>query len=133
MGYYMQVVDTKFRIKRENFGKALLAIKSLAGKETYGTHFSWVNTPEFLKAETLEEGIKAWRWEAEVEGPSGDVTDISFRGEKLGDDELFFQVIAPFVEKGSFVEMSGDDNGRWRWFFDGYTVLDQTAKVTYDE
>ena len=136
MGYCMDQVNSQFRIERKNFGKALLAIKALAGAETVtdgsGRHFSWVNN-EYLGAETLAEAIDAWRWHAEVDGDAGDIIDISFRGEKYGDDDAFFKAIAPFVAKGSFIEMRGEEGACWRWFFDGYTVHEQSGHVVYDE
>lgn len=136
MGYCMDQVGSKFRIERKNFEKALLAIKALAGHESItdssGPHFSWVNNEEYLKAETLEKAIDAWRWHAEVDGAEGDIIDISFRGEKYGDDDAFFKAIAPFVVKGSFIEMSGEEGARWRWFFDGYTVHEQSGRVVYE-
>ena len=136
MGYCIDQLGARFRIERKNFGKALLAIKALAGSETItdsgGRHFSWVNNEEYLGAKTLAEAIDAWRWEAEVDGDEGDIIDIRFRGEKYGDDDAFFKAIAPFVEKGSFIEMQGEEGARWRWFFDGYTVHEQEGRVVYE-
>jgi hypothetical protein len=132
MGYHMQVRETNFRIRRANFKPALEAIKALAGKETLGTHFSWVNTSEFVKARTLAEGFRAWRWDLDIESDDGDAIDIQFRGEKLGDDEMFFQAVAPFVEKGSYIEMQGDEGAIWRWAFDGTTVKDVEAKLVWE-
>jgi len=37
----------------------------------------------------------------------------------------FFEVIAPFVEAGSFIKMMGTEGGAWRWIFNGKEVIGQ--------
>jgi hypothetical protein len=94
MGYYMRQRSSKFYVVDEE--AALEAIKGLAGKETMGPeHFSWVDTREFLYADTFEEAMRAWRWETD-----SDWKYILFTGEKLGDDNLLFDAIAPYIEAG---------------------------------
>jgi hypothetical protein len=148
MGYYMDQMTTVFCIKHENKEAALKAIKDLAGRETIedssGRHFSWVNTEAFLKAETLDDALKEWRWWVEVEkrepekvdinemafdyDPEDieakmDIVGISFSGEKKGNDDIVFEAIAPYVEEDSFIEMSGEDGCTWRWnFWDGQLI-----------
>lgn len=131
MGYYMDQQASKFEIKKENFDKALKAIKALAGEETItdgsGRHFSWVSTGEFLNASNLYWAIRAWRWDTKVDD-LGNICDIAFIGEKSGDDEFLLNALAPFVEPGSFIEMRGEDGARWRWFFDGTQCIEQYPK-----
>lgn len=42
------------------------------------------------------------------------VVGISFMGEGYSDDIELFNILAPFVEDGSFIEMCGEDGGTWR-------------------
>lgn len=136
MGYCMDQRDANFRIKRSNLKKALEAIKALAGKETIGDasgrHFSWVNTADFLKATTLAAAMDEWRWTLHFESDDGDADGIQFHGEKSGDDMHLFQAIAPFVERGSFIEMQGEDGALWRWVFNGKTCEEKEAKVSWE-
>lgn len=145
MGYYMHQMDSKFEIKVANKVKALEAIRNLMGqvdkKGSGGSmngngkwkeHYSWVGTEEVLKAETLEDAMKEWRWDVETDR-DGNIDSIMFDGEKLGDDMQLFSAIAPFVEKGSFIEMSGDDAAIWRWVFKNGECLEKFAKIVYDE
>src|SRR5690606_21320852 len=60
--------------------------------------------------------LDAWRWVPEREA-TGDIVGLRFRGERLGDDRVLFEAIAPFVEPGSFIEMVGEDGAIWRWTF----------------
>ena len=63
MGYLMEQQDTKFKILATNKAPALEAIKKLVGRETItdstGRHFCWVDSERFLRADTLEEAIRA--------------------------------------------------------------------------
>ena len=150
MGYYMSQVDSKFRIKAENKAAALAAIKALsdpaimakkAGGGSWGAGgyikkwYSWVDTDEFANAASLEDALDAWGWEAEDAVLSGwdgvDIVDIRHAGEKLGDDLVLFDAIAPFVESGSYIHMCGEDGTNWRWYFDGKTCVEQPGGIVF--
>lgn len=136
MGYCIELRNSSFKIKSENKENTLKAIKGLAGQETIGDssgrHFSWVNTPDFFFAKTLEEAMKAWRW-AIYSNPDGDIDEISFCGQKLGDDEILFSAMAPFVENDSFLEMHGEDGSMWRWVFKDGKLEEKTATVSWED
>lgn len=144
MGYYMSQQSAKFKIKKTKVAKALAAIKKLAkktklmsggtwqsGKKTESC-FSWVNTKEFVKAKTLPEAIQAWRWEGFV-NDAGDLVEINFNGEKLGNDAILLEAIAPFVEAGSYIEMEGEEGCHWKWCFDGKTMEEKQGRVVYED
>ena len=137
MGYEMWRKESSFRIRKENFGKALAAVKKLAGKETIkdagGRHFRWVHTPDFLKAQHIADAFLAWRWKLSFEfgGRDGDVNGLSFEGEKLGDDLKLFKAIARFVEPDSYIHMVGEDSEQWRWVFEGKTCTERRAEVVF--
>ena len=61
-------------------------------------------------------------------GPS--VIGISFMGEGYSDDIKLFNILAPFVESGSFIEMIGDGE-TWRWVFDGTSCQEKHPKVEW--
>lgn len=134
MGYCMFQVKAKFGIRKANLGKALDAVKGLAGKETIkdctGRHFSWVEQG-FDRKPTLAEATACWRWNLETDPATGDVVGIAFGGEKIGDDAVLFGALAPYVAKGSYIEMQGEDGLRWRWAFDGKKCAERQGKVVY--
>jgi len=136
MGYCISLKEAKFRIPQCSVYDALQALKSLAGKETIrdssGRHFSWVHTQTFLDAETLREAMEAWRWPVEVDW-DGNIVDIDFAGQKLGDDELFFRTLAPFVEDGSYIAIQGEDDDIWRWVFENGQMREQHAVITWKD
>ena len=122
MGYCFQVVDSVFKIRKENLKKTLKAIQSLHGKETItdssGEHFSWVKK-DFYKLKTVKEILEEWRWEPQFDGDEN-IEGIVFIGEKIGNDNILFETIAPLVENGSYIDCIGEDAQAWRWkFIDG--------------
>ena len=136
MGYCMEQQDSNFTIKPSNVAGALASIKALAGKETItdssGRHYSWVSTKDFVKAETLSEAMNAWRWHVTCDEETGEVENILFEGEKIGDEDALFGAIAPFVEPDSYIEMQGEDGTLWRWVFDGKTCTEKKATISWD-
>lgn len=145
MGYCIEQRDCDFRIKAENVDKARDAIKALASRTGEGggftssggkiqeRYFSWVRTEDFANAETLEDALRPWRWDIEFNGDgSGDVAWIMFHGEKYGDENILLEAIAPHVEPGCFIEMQGEDGALWRWSFDGRTMSEKSANITWE-
>jgi hypothetical protein len=129
----MSQLDSSFFIAAKDKDAALQAIKGLAGKgdcvDYLGNgnqhkHFSWVNDDsEFLDAGNLEEAMDVFRWTPETDS-DGNIINVSFEGEKIGSDAIFFAAIAPFVKDGSFIKMGGEDSAVWKWVFDNGKVKD---------
>ena len=125
MGYYIYQVDQNFKIKKEDIQKAwdsLLKIFRIEKKTIYdssGYHYSWIDTDTVLNAETFEEALSEARFDIKTNN-SGDVIEIYFNGEKLGDEEIILNSIAPYVESGSYITFEGEEGERWKWkFVDG--------------
>jgi len=127
MGYCMSHVGGKFFIANKDKINALKAIKELAKKQD---GFRWVDNSEFAESKTIEEALGAWRWDTDVNN-DGDITSLSFTGEKMGDDITLFEAIAPYVKRDSIIEMSGEDGMRWAWYFDGEKCIERDAIITY--
>lgn len=134
MGYCMSHMGSEFFIAAKDAEAAAEAVRALHGKESIrdcsGRHFSWVRGDFYLEEED-EEVFRAWRWDP-VFDDDRNIVEVEFMGEKLGDDIIFFGALAPFVKKGSYIEMSGEDGERWRWIFDGKTVVERTATLSWD-
>ena len=142
MGYCMSQEHAEFHIAKSNHEPALKKLKDLmtrtdlmrGGARISGVwvkHFSWVSTEDVLGATSLADAMEAFRWSVEHDA-EGNITSISFAGEKLGDDAHFFGAIAEFVDDGSFIEMLGEDGARWRWIFSGGKVVEKHATVSWD-
>ena len=137
MGYCIEQRGAKFTILAKNKPKALEALKAIAGNtDNMGggsssgeKWYSWVNMGYVSRA-TLEKAIEDWRWHAET-NEEGDINDIWFDGQKIGDEDHFFAALAPFVEKGSYVEMQGEEGEIWRYAFNGKSMTELTPETTW--
>ena len=150
MGYCMYLHYQKFHIAADKKADALAAIKKLRDVEqekgggyhslngTKVRHWSWMGDQPYWECATLERAMKLWRWPVYCDDPAenderGDVNEIEFTGEKMGDDQVLFNAIAPYVTDGSYLEMVGEDGERWRWVFKNGECREVTATVTFSE
>ena len=151
MGYYITHEGGRFKIKAENKAAALKALKEYTDDSS-----SWVTDSAVQNAKTLEDAMVEWRWQPDTteremevadlnddtvfdfEAPdikhdNKDITSIWFEGEKLGDDEEFFGVLAPFVENGSYIEMRGEENAHWKWVFKDGECIEIGGSVIFSD
>lgn len=145
MGYCMDLNDANLRIPAANAESCLRAIQALDPKVHGGrggswspngqreVWFSWVVSSEYQTATDLGEAFQAWRWELRFDNNSQEWVLKGFNGEKLGDDKILFNAVAPYAKPGSYVEMMGEDGAIWRWVFDGETCKEKAAKITWED
>jgi hypothetical protein len=117
------------------------------GGQTVSRNYSWVGTEQVVAALTTLDLVKAleeWRYDASAEEssdleklatpdrpPFGDVRVEWFSGEKWGDDEKLWTVLAPFVQKGGSIEWRGEDDERWRYVFTGEGMKEQRGMTVW--
>ena len=122
MGYYINVRETYVTIKKENFEACRQALISLGDGD-------WVEA--CTESQTLEEMLTEWRWKPEYD-KDGDINNLYFESEKLGDEEKLFNALAPYIEADSYIEIGGEENAIWRYCFDGKTMYEDTAVLDWD-
>ena len=126
MGYYIEMTDSKFEIKKENFEKALESLKSVfvpknmnccdyIGGNEY-PHFSWVNTKDVLESNHIVEALEEIRYTPKFDD-NGNICNVEFTGQKYGSENVFFNALAPYVESGSYIAFEGEDGDTWEWSF----------------
>ena len=126
MGYYIEQVDSDFEIKKENFQSALNGLKSVFVPENmtcydyiggkHYPHFSWVDTKTVMESKTLEDALKEIRYKPKYNS-NGDICNVEFTGQKSGDEKVFFNALAPYVETDSYIAFEGEDGVEWEWVF----------------
>lgn len=131
MGYYISVQEVKFYIPKENIQGAYEAIKALHGKETRGDHFAWVSH-EFYKLPDFKSIIEDWGWSVEFDS-EGNINNLSFDREKIGDEQILFDAIAPFVKEGSFIHIVGEEAEQWKWVFKNNKCVEIQPKVVWED
>ena len=129
MGYCIEQIDNDFYIKAENLQACANAVlNAMRGKDQVG----WVRSSDINEHMSFIELAEEFRWDMHV-NDEGDIYDICFTGEKIGEDiDLFLNSIAPYVLDESFISFIGEDGSQWRYFFKDKQMLDQTGTVTYD-
>jgi len=139
MGYYITVTDQYVLIPNDQKVEALKALKAMAtktdqmggggysGGEVIERWFSWVDMKQLANATTVVEAFNAWRY-VFSENDDGVVLDY-FNGEKLGDDALLWETMAPFIKDGGFIEVHGED-AFWRWKFNDGQFQDVELRLT---
>lgn len=136
MGYSMYMLKSSFFMAQEYKLKALQAVKDVANQkasqEDVLSSFAFIETSDLLKASSLEEALRRWRWLSEADA-DGNIVSIEFVGEKLGDDEVLFSAVAPYVQEDSYVQMVGEDGTVWRWFFHENTVRKDIGRIVFEE
>lgn len=132
MGYLMDMKEANFEIRKENKGTALTLLKNLVSEQQKNMRFGWVNCQTVLQAETLSVALEECRYDVD-EDDDGNIVDIYFTGEKLDNDYAIFKAIAPAVTKGSYIEMYGESDDRWRWTFNGDECIESDLIITWDD
>jgi hypothetical protein len=121
MGYYINIVNSTAKIKKENFDKAykvacdlnkrddLKSGGSWANGKCVSKHFSWMdeNYPETCK--NIKEIIEALGFGTRID-EKGDLIIESY-DDKTGDEEKFLEALAPFIE--GEIHWSGEESEHW--------------------
>lgn len=131
MGYCIEMTESKFAIKKDNFENALKSLKAVFVPENMNCydyiggkkypHFSWVDTRTVLESINLVEALEEIRYVPQY-NQNGDICNVEFIGQKYGDEEIFFRALAPYVEAGSYLYFKGEDGNKWKWVFNDGSV-----------
>jgi hypothetical protein len=123
MGYTIMQGHTDFCIKESNFS-ALRAIIDKYVREAAHISEDPSEFPEDL-SEYLSEAMDLLiDYDAALDNP--DLVHVEL-GERIHEQPEMFNIIAPVVEKGSYIECSGEDGLFWRYYFDGKRCVEQDA------
>lgn len=128
MGYDARQVECDFEIRVENHPSALETLKAVASERG---SLCWVNSTDLEEAETLTEALRKCGWDAKLDA-AYNIVSIQFEWEKIGDEDVLFNAVAPFVKEGSFIHMVGGDGDHWRWVFRNGGCVEETGKIVWE-
>ena len=129
MGYSVYVNETNFMIKKENQEKAFNACKKqLINADLY----SWVKQYDLDKADHISHYFEAFGWDYETDSEYN-IVDVVMENEKIGDEDEFFEILAPFIEDGSYIEFYGKDGRKWRWVFKNGLMKEILPTITWED
>ena len=119
MGYCVSMTNVKFFIAEVNKYNAYKAFKA---------------SPLALEVQkpihSIEDALDYYGYVAKNDGEDN-IIGLEHNVEKLSDEEKLFDIIAPYVRSGCFIEMVGEDNSMWRWVFTDGTMKEITPKIEW--
>lgn len=113
MGYYIQQRETQMRIKAENFSKVVEAINNYSLPDSI---IYW-NVASIYPFVDIAEAMNYIGFAIDIDDQTGDIIDMKYINDKLGDLDDALKYIAPFVEDGCYIEFSGEEGDLWRYVF----------------
>ena len=120
MSYSVQFRGGEFYIDKKNIKSAENALMSYRTRHGYDT----------AENATLVDMLCDCRWVPE-EDNGGNIIYIYLDDEYLGDEEYWFEEIAPFVKRGSYLAFEGVDGHFWCYYFDGRHCTQHSGVITF--
>lgn len=122
MGYYISITEAGFEIPETE--EVLTVLKeantkfhdwkrggSWSGGEEKDKWFSWMPSKYDEMVTSVAEVFQMLGFTTENKDGKVLLTDYD---SKVGQEELFLALVAPFVEEGSFINWMGEDGNKWR-------------------
>ena len=128
MGYYITQGDTEILIKGVNHTSLIKKVKEFIKA---GNEFDWANNDVILKTFSITELFDEICWEVKF-NEQGDIDTLGFIGEKLGSEDVFFDLIAEFVEDGSYITIYGECADSWKYVFHNGKMKILQGKMIYE-
>jgi hypothetical protein len=137
MGYSVETLECNFVVKAENFEKAYDAMCKLNAEDGLKEGYSYLSCERPADSKSVSSNphkyfsFMPWNYDEvytdfldvlsalgfEVSTNSdGDLEDIYFC-DRMGQEYLFLEAIAPYVEPGSYVVWRGEDGTMWVYEF----------------
>ena len=141
MGYSIFILETNFRVTKENTDLVLVALKRLCqsqrivslNNETFAAanqDLAFVKNESVVNASDIYDALSGVRWSPHLDD-EGNIENLEFTGEKLGDEQLLFDAIAEYVEDSSYIVVAGDEGKVWRWRFEDGKCHCELGKVVF--
>ena len=119
MGYDIWQRDIVFCIRKEIFPELVKAVIR--------------RFPDlFDEMSSVREIFKGFDFEVDKDA-EGNLSDITFTGDRAGNEDALFEAIAPFVEPGSSVSFYGEGGSIRQYCFDGKQCRDKSPLLIWPE
>lgn len=122
MSYNIIQQETQFFMEKSNLEAACKALLNVT------SDCKWFDMTE---ASSLINVVDQFGWYLEFDD-DGNVNYIEFLLECIGEEKRLFNTIAPYVRPGSYIQMIGEDDAMWRWFFDGMRCIKQKPTIIWE-
>lgn len=133
MGYYFNMRDQDFKIEPQRVHGAHKAILQYLEGNLYFEHFKddcYVRRSRNRCNGSFEECMGYLGYGIEKSSDGG-YDQIWLDHEKFDDEDGIFQILAPFVSDGSFIEFCGEDGAIWRYAFNNGEFAELSPKIEW--
>lgn len=137
MGYYISQIGSNFKIRVENFEKVIKALESFESVRIQGSCGASESKSNGLH-DRLHMALSNQGFEVEFsvhvngeEVEQMDVCDITYIFEKSRDEDKVLAAIAPYVEKGSYIDFQGTPDDIYRYAFNNGKMKRLEGRVTF--
>lgn len=132
MGVYIDGGNFDFKIVEANIPTAFEATRQLleSGGYSVWSDDDWKKETDPAKALVAIFSAAGW-------GATFDEDEKEFSIEEAPDsysekDKTFFDTMAPYVKRGSYIDIDTSDFQHFEWYFDGYTCIRKEGTMDYD-
>lgn len=131
MGFNVSICPVQTFIKAMDVTNALDALNRLVG----GKEWSRVTEPTGpeKKYRTFKEAITAWRYSGDWNQDQTEFWIEEFCSDKLGDEEVFWYALAPFLNPEAEVFFSDQEDNYWYYTFTDGKMYVHTGEIVYNE
>lgn len=145
MGFYVETVSVDVTIPAAKLPEALQVLKDLdkpennhlkgggswSGGVQTGWHYSWMNGDWAETAKSCSEIFQKLGFTDTYENENG--LELGYYDSKTGNEDVFLNAVAPFVDAGSYVEWRGEDGSVWKNVFDGQKMKTLSGRIVYGD
>ena len=144
MSYDWTMVDYSFVLPKEHFSKARedarLAARNPEGQRPQGQRPKSgkldvpkeVMGPEVSDESFFQELFREYGFEIDLNAKTKDLDGLFQEGSSSCNSEELWEVLAPYVKSGSWINGHGEDDSYWQWRFKDGKVSDFSGVVVYD-
>lgn len=137
MGYCYSVMDSSFRIQSHHYTDMMDHLIKWHNKmKATNCQLKWMdhdNALTLLEQGDLIEYFGLWLYDAKIDITTGDICDLVWGGEKIGDEYNMFEQIAPWVDDESYLNCQGEDGEMWRWYWRQGNLYQIEAEIHYPD
>lgn len=152
MSYYVETIESNFVLKSENYDKAYQAVcelnrnddakqggcyggepamKPVNSNSVSNNPNKWYSWMQWNYDETCNNIIEVLEMLGFDVCANENAIDGLYYDNKMGQEDIFFDAIAPYVESGSYIVWCGEDRTMWVWAFEDGKMIEKEARITW--
>jgi len=131
MSYGVTLEEIDIKIDKKHFPDIIKDLREAVINKQFEERYL-TPQPEILKPDCdFTKVFEEFRWTPEFD-LDGNIDNFEFYEYNLGNEDVFFNILGPYVEKNSYVRMRGDDGLHWEYQFNGNKMEEITGILDFE-